>query len=142
MGINSGKVVTGGLAAGVVLAVLDFLVNGFVMGEQNRAAITALNPALVESMERGGALVGYIAIDLVLGLLVVWTYAAIRPRFGPGPKTAVLAGMQIWCVASLMYLGMTVMGMWRWSYFVSGVVIYLVMLIVAATVGGKLYKEA
>jgi len=142
MGINSGKVVTGGLAAGVVLAVLDFLVNGFVMGEQNRAAITALNPALVESMQRGGALVGYIAIDLVLGLLVVWTYAAMRPRFGPGPKTAALAGMQVWCVASLMYLGMTVMGMWAWSYFVSGVVIFLVMLIVAATVDGKLYKEA
>jgi len=141
MGINTGKVVTSGLAAGVVLAVLDFLVNGLLMAEQNRAAITALNPALVETMEGGGAMVAYIAIDLVFGLLLVWTYAAIRPRFGPGPKTAVIAGFQIWGVAFLMYLGMTVMGMWGWGYFVSGAAAYLVMLLVAATIGGKLYKE-
>ena len=141
MGINTGKVVTGGLAAGVVLAVLDFLVNGLLMAEQNRAAMTALNPSLVESMEGGGAMVAYIVIDLVFGLLLVWTYAAMRPRFGPGPKTAVIAGFQIWGVAFLMYLSMTVMGMWGWGYFVTGALVYLVMMLVAATVGGMLYKE-
>lgn len=142
MGINTGKVVTGGLAAGVVLAVLDFLVNGLLMAEQNRAAMTALNPTLAESMESGGALVAYIAIDLVFGLLLVWTYAAMRPRFGPGPKTAAIAAIQVWGVAFLMYLGMTTMGMWSWGYFVTGAVAYLVMMLVAATVGGRLYTEA
>ena len=28
----------------------------------------------------------FIVVDFVLGLIVVWTYAAMRPRFGPGPK--------------------------------------------------------
>lgn len=142
MGINTGKVITSGLAAGVVLAVLDFLVNGLVMAEQNRAAMTALNPSLVESMEGGGAMVAFVAIDLVFGLLLVWTYAAIRPRFGPGPKTAVFAGLQVWCVAFLMYFGMTMMGMWAWGYFVTGAVAYLVTLLVSALAGGMLYKEA
>lgn len=140
-GINAGKVITGGLAAGVVLAVLDFVVNGLLMAEQNRAAVMALNPSLVESMERPSAMVAYIACDLVLGLLLVWTYAAIRPRFGPGPKTAVLAGLLIWAVASLVYFSMTMMGMWALSYFVTGVVVYLVILVVSALVGGMLYKE-
>lgn len=141
-GINTGKVVIGGLAAGVVLAVLDFVVNGLLMAEQNRAAVMALNPSLVESMERPSAMVAYIASDLALGLLLVWTYAAMRPRFGPGPKTAVLAGLLIWATASLVYFSMTMMGMWALSYFVTGVVVYLVILLVSALVGGMLYQEA
>jgi len=140
-GINAGKVVIGGLAAGVVLAVLDSVVNGLLMAEQNRAAVMALNPSLVESMERPSAMVAYIACDLALGLLLVWTYAAIRPRFGPGPKTAVLAGLLIWATASLVYFSMTMMGMWALSYFVTGIVVYLVILVVSALVGGMLYKE-
>jgi hypothetical protein len=140
--INTGKVVVGGLASGVVLAVLDFLVNGLIMADQNRAAMTALNPALVENMESGGAMAAYVVIDLLFGLLLVWTYAAIRPRFGAGPKTAVLAGVQMWIVGMLLYGSMTLMGMWTWGYFLSGAVAFLVMLIVAALVGGMLYKEA
>lgn len=142
MGINTGKVVAGGLAAGVVLAVLDFVVNGLLMADQNRAAISALNPSLAEGMQSGGAMVAYVVLDLVFGLLLVWTYAAMRPRFGAGPRTAVLAGLQIWCVAFLMYLSMTIMGMWAWGYFITGAVVYLAMLLVAAIVGGMLYKEA
>jgi len=141
MGVNAGKVVTGGAAAGVVLIVLDYLVNGRLLAEQNRAAVSALNPALVETMEGGGAMALYIVIDLVFGLLLVWTYAAMRPRFGAGPKTAVIAGVQIWGVAFLMYLSMTAMGMWTWSYFALGAAVSLIMLVVAATVGAKLYKE-
>jgi len=140
--INTGKVVVGGLASGVVLAVLDFLVNGLIMADQNRAAMAALNPALVENMESGGAMAAYVVIDLLFGLLLVWTYAAIRPRFGAGPKTAVLAGVQIWVVGMLLYVSMTFMGMWTWGYLMSGAVAFLVMLIVAALVGGMLYKEA
>jgi len=142
MGINTGKVITSGLAAGVVLAILDFVVNGFLMAAQNRAAMMALNPSLVESMERPSAMVAYVVCDLAFGLLLVWTYAAIRPRFGPGPKTAVYAGLQIWGIAFLMYFSMTMMGMWAFSYFVVGALTYLVLLLVAALVGGMLYKEA
>lgn len=141
MAINSGKVVVGGLASGGTLAVLDFLVNGLLMAEQNRAAINALNPALTETMESTGAVIGYVIMDLLFGILLVWTYAAIRPRFGAGPRTAVIAAVQIWLVATLAYTGMTLMGMWTWGYLAMGAVVYLVMLIIAATVGGKLYQE-
>lgn len=141
MAINSGKVVVGGLAGGVALAVMDFLVNGLLLAERNRAAVTALNPGLVETMEGAGALVAYIAIDLLLGILLVWTYATMRPRFGAGPRTAVLAGAQVWMVAVLMYAGMTAMGMWTWGYMALGTAVYLVILIASALIGAKLYTE-
>jgi hypothetical protein len=142
MAINTGKVVTGGLAAGVVLAILDFLVNGLLLAGANRAAMTALNPTLAEGMESSGVMIAYIVLDLVFGLLLVWTYAAMRPRFGPGPKTAVFAGLQVWCVAFLLYLSMTIMGMWAWGYFATVSVAMVVIMLIGALVGGMLYKEA
>jgi len=35
-------------------------------------------------------------------VLLVWLYAAIRPRFGPGPATAAKAGVAAWFVGSLL----------------------------------------
>jgi len=68
----------------VVLAALDYLVNGVLLREANADALSALNPALVESAESGGMAVAFVVIDLLFGILLVWTYAAMRPRFGAG----------------------------------------------------------
>jgi hypothetical protein len=32
------------------------------------------------------------ATGFLIGIFAIWLYAAIRPRHGPGPKTAVCAG--------------------------------------------------
>src|SRR5437667_4515115 len=40
----------------------------------------------------------------VLGVLLVWLYAAIRPRFGPGPKTSLIAGLVLWFLAYACHL--------------------------------------
>lgn len=29
--------------------------------------------------------VGWVVTDFLLGILIVWSYAAMRPRFGPAP---------------------------------------------------------
>jgi hypothetical protein len=47
-------------------------------------------------------------VTFVLGIASVWLYAAIRPRYGAGPKTAVCAGLAVWILAHLwsgVYLG-------------------------------------
>ncbi|HSE60477.1 MAG TPA: hypothetical protein VLA99_17380 [Nitrospiraceae bacterium] len=33
-------------------------------------------------------------------LSALWLYAAIRPRFGAGPKTALYAGLGVWVLGS------------------------------------------
>ena len=38
----------------------------------------------------------FVAMTFVLGILLVWLYAAIRSRYGPGPKAAVVAGLFGW----------------------------------------------
>jgi hypothetical protein len=141
MAINTRKVVVGGLVGGVVLAVLDLVANGLLFADQNTAALNALNPDLAANTQGAAMAVVFVILDLLFGILLVWTYAAMRPRFGPGVKTAALAGLQVWAVAFLMYLGMTFMGMWTWGYMITGALVFLVCMLIAAFIGGMLYKE-
>ena len=141
MAISTSKIVTGGLAAGVVMAVLDFVTNGFLLREQNEAAMNALNPSLMANMEGAATMVIFIAIDFLFGILLVWTYAMIRPRFGPGPRTATIAAVQLWLVAGAIYAFMVAAGMFTWSYYLIGSVASFVMLVASAQVGAMIYKE-
>jgi len=141
MAINTRKVVVGGLVGGVVLAVLDLVANGLLFADQNTAALNALNPDLAANTKGAAMAVVFVILDLLFGILLVWTYAAMRPRFGPGVKTSALAGLQVWAVAFLMYLGMTFMGMWTWGYMITGALVFLVCMLIAAFIGGMLYKE-
>jgi len=139
--INTQKVVVGGLAGGVVMAVYDYVVNGVILAAQNEAAMNALNPGLAANLEGATAMVTFVCIDLLFGILLVWTYAMVRPRFGPGPRTAMIAGLQVWIVALLLNVAMTAMGMWSWRYLFMSAVFSLFGLLIATYVGALLYKE-
>lgn len=43
-----------------------------------------------------------LVLNGVEGIVAVWLYAVIRPRYGPGPKTALLAGFTVWLVGWLI----------------------------------------
>ena len=92
-GINAGRVLGGGLLAGLVFNILDFAANQMLRSDWE-AAMTRLNLP-TSALEAPSVMVTWIAVDFLFGILVVWTYAAIRPRFGPGPKTAAMAGSVI-----------------------------------------------
>ena len=87
--INWSRVVLGGLLAGLVLNVFDFLVNGVWLMADWEAAMRALGKDPISN-----AMIGlYVLWDFALGIFVIWLYAAVRPRYGAGPGTAVLAGV-------------------------------------------------
>ena len=141
MAINTKKVLIGGIAAGVVINVIDFISNTYILGARMKAESDAFKPGMSDQMTTGRAIAGYIVIDLVLGLLLVWTYAAIRPRFGPGIKTAVYAAVLFWLLVSIsvsgyMNMGMMSAGLW-WSFAFIGLVNFLL----SAWVGARLYSE-
>ena len=141
MSIKAQRVVVGGLGAGVVLVLLDFLANGVVLAEQNRAAMEALNPLVAANMESGGFVAGIVLLDLLYGVVLVWTYAAIRSRFGAGPKTASIAAVQMWLVTGYIWTFMTLSGMFSWGNYVISAGVWLVITLIAGNVGAMLYKE-
>jgi hypothetical protein len=142
MALNTGKVVAGGLAAGVVLNVIDYVTYGKVMAARVAAEANAFHPGMADSMMSGNAITVYVITDFIFGLLLVWTYAAIRPRFGPGPRTALLAAFLFWillafCNAPFMMMGMTSANLWWTEMF-----ILFVNLAIASWVGAMIYKES
>lgn len=140
--MNTKSVVTSGLAAGLVLNIIDFVSNTFIMGERMKMELDAVNPSLWTAMNAPSNIAWFVGIDFVLGLLIVWLYAGIRPRFGPGPSTAIKAGVYVWFVCTLMWMFFYLMGMFSTASFATGAVISLVNAVLAAWVGGKLYSEA
>lgn len=139
--INTGRVVIGGLLAGVVMNALDMLWNGVVLKDDMMAISQRLgmDPAAATSFSTA---VPWIVVDFVLGLAVVWTYAAIRPRFGAGVRTAVLAGLVLWLVSSAVVFGFTSMGLMPMSAFVKGSLAALVTASLGSIAGAWAYQEA
>jgi len=82
--INWGRVVLGGLLAGVVLNVVDWLTYGVWLKADMAAAMQALGkqPGAMDS-----AIPLWVALDFVSGIGLLWVYAAIRPRNRAPPTT-------------------------------------------------------
>jgi hypothetical protein len=138
--INTGKVILGGLVAGLVFNVLDFVNNGFIMREDFAANSTrlGLDPGAAEAP---AAIATWVVIDFLLGILTVWIYAAIRPRFGPGPKTAVLAGAMPYLGISLILYGFTAMGILTPALYWKATLLQLIIVVLGSVAGAALYKE-
>ena len=136
--INFGRVILGGLVAGLVLNIGEYLLNEIVFVRQMEDMFRRLNLP----RPGGSFIVTAIAITFLLGILIVWLYAMIRPRFGPGPKTAIIAGVVIWfCV--YVYCGIlnaTLFGI-PTNFLMIGMVWGLVQYVFAAIAGAWLYKE-
>lgn len=47
-------------------------------------------------------IISFYITTFLFGIVLIWIYAAIRPRFGPGPKTAVIAGLTMWAIDWLL----------------------------------------
>lgn len=141
--MNRQKLLVGGLAAGVVLNVIDFLTHGVLLADRMQADANAFKPGLGDQMAAmgGGQIAMYVFFDFIIGLLLVWTYAAIRPRFGPGVRTAGYAGLLFFVFGMILVHGYKEMGimspgLW-WTYSL----VWLVALLLASAVGAWLYSE-
>ena len=139
MNINLGRVLLGGIVAGIILNIGEVLLNDMVLGTQMKAFFAAHNftdpgPSLM-IVAVGGT--------LVLGIVIVLGYAAIRPRFGAGPKTAIIAALFAW------------FGIYVYSGIINGILFGipmstilmvigwgLVEYVLATLAGAALYKEA
>jgi peptidoglycan/LPS O-acetylase OafA/YrhL len=143
MAMNTKKVIVGGLVAGVVLNILDFLLNGMVFGASMKAEMNAFKPGMGDAMAQmdTNTMIGYVIMDFVLGMLIAYTYAAMRPRFGAGPKTAIIAAVVLWIFAGIISANYLIMGMMSQGLWWSVAIAYMVCLIIAALVAGAVYKE-
>jgi hypothetical protein len=136
--INVVGVLKGGAAAGLVMTISEFILNVPVAGAQMDQELVERNLPPVA----GSQIVVFVAMTFLLGIATVWLYAAIRPRFGAGPKTAIYAGLIVWALSYLhMAITMGVLGINSMGVVVLGIVWTALEMMVASAVGGYLYSE-
>ena len=137
--MNYARIVLGGLVAGLVLNVGEFVLNEFLLKEQMTEMFRRFNIP-----EPSGTFIAVaVILTFALGILMVWLYAMIRPRYGPGPKTAICAALVIWFIVcfymNILYgvlFGMST------SLIAIGMVWCLIEYCLAALAGAWVYKEA
>jgi len=136
--INYRRVVAGGLAAGLVYNVGETVLNvGLAEPLEEIAHAHAMRePTLLD--------IGlFVLLGFVLGLLLTWLYAAVRPRLGPGPRTAAAIALAVWIPASLTpTVGWVVFGFTPLWLAGVGLAWGLVELLLASLVGGWIYRES
>ncbi|HTG95141.1 MAG TPA: hypothetical protein VL866_21270 [Pyrinomonadaceae bacterium] len=137
--INFARVMLGGLVAGLVMNIGEFVVNDLILGAQMKAFFARLNLP-----DPGGSFIAVaVILTFVMGVVLVWLYAAMRPRLGPGPKTAICAGVIGWlfaCVYCGIINGMVLQV--PGNMMVIGIVWCFFEYTVATIAGAWLYKEA
>ena len=76
-----------------------------------------------------------------MGILACVHLAAIPPRFGAGPRTAIVAAGILWQGLAIGVLILMAIGLHTPRSYVMSSVLYLVSAIVASVVGAALYRE-
>jgi len=141
MAINVSKVVVGGLAAGVVGNIVGYVAFGMLLAPRMQADAVAVAPQLQGRGMSGGAIATTVIGTFVIGFLLVWLYAAIRPRFGPGPKTAIIAGLAVWVTGIVFHVDWLLTGLMSSTTYAMAVIAGLVQLLASSWIGAMLYKE-
>jgi hypothetical protein len=136
--INTSRVLVGGLVAGLVINIAESFFYGYLIIDTMNAQMARLNLPPVA----GSAIALFIVMGFALGIGTIWVYAAIRPRFGPGMKTARYAGGIVWLLAYFYpTVGGTAMGFMTTQFMLICLMWGLAEIMVAAAIGARFYNE-
>ena len=139
--INVGRVAIGGIVAAVILFIAGFIIHGAILGADWMAWQNAGHMPL--ALSHGAAIVIWIILSLVNGLTGVWIYAGIRPRYGAGVKTALIAGFMLWLVGGLgAALAQFALGNVPHNVVAVGAIGGLIADLIAIVAGAYFYQEA
>lgn len=137
-GINLSKVIVGGIVAGIAANTLDYVINSYLMATEMNEMAQRLN---LSADAVAGSATTWIVVDFVWGFLLVFAYAAMRPRFGPGPGTAAISGLTMWLGVTAVLAGFAAMGVFTQQAFLKGSALALASTLIPSLIGGYLYKE-
>jgi hypothetical protein len=96
--INFRRWLLAGLVAGVLIDIIGYLVDGVWL----KTAWQSGMPSLGLSGFAPNVWAWFNVLGVVNGLMAMWIYAAIRPRFGAGVNTAFKAAVVTWVIGSLI----------------------------------------
>jgi hypothetical protein len=127
----------GGLLAGLASNVLGIASAHFLFAADVEALLRRLGVTL-----GGGTAALHVGMRFAVGVGVVWLYAAIRPRFGAGPRTAMRAGLAMWLATFVFsFAGIAPYGLYAEHTLLLATVWTFFEMQAVTLLGAWLYKE-
>jgi hypothetical protein len=136
--INVVRVILGGLVAGLIINISEYVLNIYVVAEESNAIMERMGLPPIGMHQ----IAWFLILTFVLGIVIVFLYAGLRPRFGAGAKTAVIAGVIVWLVAMMAGVADVIIGIAPPNLLVLAGAWSLVETVVASVVGAWLYQES
>lgn len=131
-------VLLGGVAAGLIILVGEYLLNAILLGDlwADLRASFGIPVASNSQYAIGGIL------TLSYGVVLIWLYAAMRPRFESDTGTALVAAATFWFIAYVLFL----LSVWANGFVTIEIAAFsiawgVVEVPVAALVGARIYRS-
>jgi hypothetical protein len=138
--MNVKRIVLGGLLAGLVLNLLEAVLGSIFGMDQAWIDAEKAIGRLIPDTTMANAL--FLLMGFGAGIVAVWVYAAIRPRYGAGPRTAVIAAVMIFLSGPLMAgITQTLMGWAPGKTVLKATILFFFEFVAATLVGGWVYRE-
>ncbi|MBI2678996.1 MAG: hypothetical protein HYX28_09465 [Candidatus Koribacter versatilis] len=136
--INWKRAIAGGLVAGFLYDLFEIALSPFVAGRQYEAELNAIR----HTPPSAAGYAFFIAWGFVIGVVAVCVYAAVRPRLGPGPRTAAKVALALWVLADLMpQMAQAVMGIFTFNLMIKFTLQQLFFMLATTIVGAWVYRE-
>jgi hypothetical protein len=124
----------------VIINVVEGVMNGVILQPQWSAAAKAIGRSATMSTKQ---MVAFNLWGFAAGIIAVWLYAAIRPRFGAGLRTAIAAGAAVWLLAYAMKDAMMAfLHVFPLGLLLLVTAVGLVEVLIATSLGAYFYREA
>jgi hypothetical protein len=138
--VNWGRFILGALIVAAICFISDGYLHQSLVDGQWKAVVTALGVTMPE--HAGFTMIWFVVFEAGRGFLTMYVYVLLRPRLGPGVKTATWAGVVAWVAYSLTGPAQFIpLGFYSESLWISVGLYQLVFSIIAAIVGAAPYQE-
>ncbi len=141
MSINFKRVLLGGFAAGIILVIINILVQ-IIFGNRMQQDVNAWMPGMTERISMSGTAIAFsLIMKFIIGILLIGCYAAIRPRFGPGPRTATYSALFVWVLGGIFFSDYLMIGMLSIGTYMIIEAFQLIAFLLAVLTGARMYTE-
>ena len=142
MSISARRVVLSGLIAGAIELILVIIAGQLYLDSLLREAIEPINPAWMANVSSAPGMIGFVMINLLLGVSRMYIYAAMRPRFEARLAAVVSATLAAWTVEVLNWGIIGLIGIFTWWHICVEGMIRLGITLIAVYIGSMVYKDA
>ena len=133
--VNLGRIIVGGILAGTIINVSEWVLHDVVMREEFRSHLGSLGRTNPEDV---ATVIWWNVWGYILGFTAVWL--AIRPRYGPGVATAVRAGFAAW-ILSCVLMTITMANLRLFPFMPMAFLWSLFGDLIGTVAGAAVYKE-